>query len=180
MHDSHIWLSITKYNRIINSFESLENCHVMKLDHFESYLWFCNKWKPTYDSWFFSLAKQHNKMDEHVQLQVRFKRLSKKTVKILTWMIPINKKLASCCLVAQLCPTLYDPTDCSPPGSSVHGDSPGKKTGVGYHTLSSRAGVLWFMGSQRVEHDWASDLICISEKLYIKTMQKYFIYIKLA
>ena len=138
MHDSHIWLSITKYNRIINSFESLENCHVMKLDHFESYLWFCNKWKPTYDSWFFSLAKQHNKMDEHVQLQVRFKRLSKKTVKILTWMIPINKKLASCCLVAQLCPTLYDPTDCSPPGSSVHGDSPGKKTGVGYHTLSSR------------------------------------------
>ena len=24
-------------------------------------------------------------------------------------------------LVAQLCPTLYDPVDCSPPGSSVHG-----------------------------------------------------------
>ena len=24
-------------------------------------------------------------------------------------------------LVAQLCPTLYDPLDCSPPGSSVHG-----------------------------------------------------------
>ena len=25
------------------------------------------------------------------------------------------------CLVTQLCPTLYDPMDCSPPGSSVHG-----------------------------------------------------------
>ena len=25
------------------------------------------------------------------------------------------------CLVAQLCPTLWDPMDCSPPGSSVHG-----------------------------------------------------------
>ena len=25
-----------------------------------------------------------------------------------------------CCLVAKLCPTLCDPTDCSPPGSSVH------------------------------------------------------------
>ena len=25
--------------------------------------------------------------------------------------------------------------DCSPPGSSVHGDSPGKNTGVGYHDL---------------------------------------------
>ena len=38
-------------------------------------------------------------------------------------------------LVAQLCPTLCDPMDCSPPGSSVHGDSPGKKTGVGSHAL---------------------------------------------
>ena len=26
-----------------------------------------------------------------------------------------------CVLVAQSCPTLWDPTDCSPPGSSVHG-----------------------------------------------------------
>ena len=39
------------------------------------------------------------------------------------------------CLVTQLCPTLCDPMDCSPPGSSVHGDSPGKNTGVGYHAL---------------------------------------------
>ena len=28
---------------------------------------------------------------------------------------------AMLCLVAQLCPTLCDPMDCSPPGSSVHG-----------------------------------------------------------
>ena len=28
-----------------------------------------------------------------------------------------------CCLVAQSCLTLFDPTDCSPPGSSVHGFS---------------------------------------------------------
>ena len=33
--------------------------------------------------------------------------------------------------VAQLCPTLCDPMNCSPPGSSVHGDSLGKNTGVG-------------------------------------------------
>ena len=26
-----------------------------------------------------------------------------------------------CVLVAQSCPTLWDPMDCSPPGSSVHG-----------------------------------------------------------
>ena len=35
------------------------------------------------------------------------------------------------CLVAQSCLTLCDPVDCSPPGSSVHGDFPGKNTGVG-------------------------------------------------
>ena len=33
--------------------------------------------------------------------------------------------------VAQSCPTLFDPMDCSPPGSSVHGDSPGNNTGGG-------------------------------------------------
>ena len=34
------------------------------------------------------------------------------------------------CLVAQSCLTLCNPMDCSPPGSFVHGDSPGKNTGV--------------------------------------------------
>ena len=33
--------------------------------------------------------------------------------------------------VAQLGPTLCDPMDCSPPGSSIHGIFPGKSTGVG-------------------------------------------------
>ena len=35
----------------------------------------------------------------------------------------------------QSCPTLCHPMDCSLPGSSVHGDSPGKNTGVGCHDL---------------------------------------------
>ena len=39
------------------------------------------------------------------------------------------------CLVTQLCPTLREPVDCSPPGSSVHGDSPDKNTGGGGHAL---------------------------------------------
>ena len=38
-------------------------------------------------------------------------------------------------LISQSCPTLCDPMDCNPPGSSVHGDSPGKNTGVGSHAL---------------------------------------------
>ena len=39
------------------------------------------------------------------------------------------------CLVAQSCLTLWDPTDCSSPGFSVHWDSPGKNTEVGCHAL---------------------------------------------
>ena len=39
------------------------------------------------------------------------------------------------CLVAQSCPTLCNPMDCSLPGSTVHGDSLGKNTGVGCHAL---------------------------------------------
>ena len=35
----------------------------------------------------------------------------------------------------QLCLTLCDPVDHSPPGSSVLGDSPSQNTGVGCHTL---------------------------------------------
>ena len=42
------------------------------------------------------------------------------------------------CLVAQSCLTLCIPIDCSLPGSSVHGDFPGKNTGVGCHTLLQR------------------------------------------
>ena len=39
------------------------------------------------------------------------------------------------CLITQSCLILCDPMDSSPPGSSVHGDSPGKNTGVGCHAL---------------------------------------------
>ena len=40
-----------------------------------------------------------------------------------------------CANLLQSCPTLCDSMDCSPPGSSVHGDSPGKNTGVGCYAL---------------------------------------------
>ena len=44
----------------------------------------------------------------------------------------INAALCSVCL------TVNDSMNCSPPGSSVHGDSPGKNTGVGYLSLLQR------------------------------------------
>ena len=39
----------------------------------------------------------------------------------------ICTKCCRCCLVTSLCLTLCDPTDCSPPGSSVHGISSARK-----------------------------------------------------
>ena len=48
-------------------------------------------------------------------------------------------------LVAQSCTTLFASLDYSPPGSSVHGDSSGKNTGVGFHALFQ--GILPIQGS---------------------------------
>ena len=46
-----------------------------------------------------------------------------------------TSSLADCCAQSFSCVRLCDPMDCSPPGSSVCGDSPGKNTGVGCHAL---------------------------------------------
>ena len=45
------------------------------------------------------------------------------------------KKVKSESEITQSCPTLSNPMDCSPPGSSIHGIFPGKSTGVGCHCL---------------------------------------------
>ena len=57
------------------------------------------------------------------------------------------------CLVAKLCLILCNSMDCSPPGSSVYGDSPGKNTGLGCHDpppadlpnpgIKTRSPTLW-------------------------------------
>ena len=39
------------------------------------------------------------------------------------------------CLATQSCLILCDPMNCGWPGSSAHGNSPGKNTGVGCHDL---------------------------------------------
>ena len=59
-------------------------------------------------------------------------------------------------LVAQSCLTLYNPMDCSLPGSSVHGDSPGKNTREGCNFLLQ--GVLPTQGSA-----WVT---CITGKFF--------------
>ena len=53
----------------------------------------------------------------------------------LQWKLGVLNTGPPGCLVAQSCLTLCDPMDYSPPVSSVHGDSPGKNTGMGCHAL---------------------------------------------
>ena len=64
----------------------------------------------------------------------------------------------------QSCPTLCNPMDCSPPGSSVHGISPGKNTGVGCYVLLQRIfltqglnlSLLWLLHCQWILYHWAT------------------------
>ena len=55
-----------------------------------------------------------------------------------------------CCAQSLSRVRLWNPADCSPPGSSVHGDSPGKNTGVGSHSLCQ--GIFPTQGSNLVSH----------------------------
>ena len=60
------------------------------------------------------------------------------SLRLFHFFIPLH---CCCCSVTKLCPTLCDPLDCSPPGSSVssvHGVFPGMSTGVVCHFLLQR------------------------------------------
>ena len=62
--------------------------------------------------------------------------------------------------VAQSCPALCDPMDCSLPGSSVHGDSPGKNTGRHCHFLFW--GIFPTQGSYLYLLYWQADSLPLS------------------
>ena len=78
----------------------------------------------------------------------------------------------------RLCPTLGYPMDCSLPSSSVHGDSPGKNTGVGCHfllqriflTQGSRPSLIMspaFLGGFfTTNHTWEAQAIYLIAKCY--------------
>ena len=52
--------------------------------------------------------------------------------KLNTW---IYVEMNMLCLVVQSCPKLCNPMNRVMPGFSIHGDSPGKNTGVGCHAF---------------------------------------------
>ena len=71
-------------------------------------------------------------------------------------------KIPSAAKSLQSCPTLCDPVDCSLPGSSVHGDSPGKNTGVGCHALLQ--GIFPTQGSNPCLLHCRQILYCLSHQ----------------
>ena len=50
-------------------------------------------------------------------------------------MTSINITTVKMLIAYYMCPILCNPMDCSQSDSSVHGDSPDRKTGMGCHTL---------------------------------------------
>ena len=69
---------------------------------------------------------------------------------------------ARVCLVTQSCPILCDAMNCSPSGSSVHGDPPGKNTGGGCHALLQ--GIFPIQGLKPSLLHCRSILYCLSHK----------------
>ena len=86
------------------------------------------------------------------------------------------------CLFAQSCLTFCDPMNCSPRDSSVHGDSLGKNTGIGFHAILQ--GIFPTKGSNpshiagRFFNRWATRevpfrLFNIGQKKHISVSQIY-------
>ena len=79
--------------------------------------------------------------------------LGKSTTLKVSRLFPLQNDLSvekvRMCLVAQSCLTPCDPMDYSPPDSPVHGDSPGKNTGVGCHAL-----LLCGKGTKSINPNW--------------------------
>ena len=85
-----------------------------------------------------------------------------RVAKSQTQLSDFKKKNYVLWLVTQSCLTLCDPMDCSPPGSSVHGDSPGKNTGVGCHALLQ--GIVPTQGSNPGLPHCRQILYCLSHQ----------------
>ena len=90
--------------------------------------------------------------------------------------------LGCACLVTQSCLTLCDPMDCSPPGSSVHGESPGKNTRGGCMPASrissqsrDRTQVSHMAG--RFFTNWATKEALV--RIGLNTMLRFFFFLKL-
>ena len=82
--------------------------------------------------------------------------------------------LCMCAKSFQLCLTLCDPMDHSPPGSSVHGILMATHSSILAWRIpwTEETGRLQSIGSQRVGHNW-NDLACMHRGWYSTTLSSY-------
>ena len=116
--------------------------------------------------------KEEGPVPEKLNLQIVEGCFFKANFKILSYSVVKKKNLIMhyelpvrvCAQLLQSCPTLCNPIDYSPPGSSCPRDSPGKNTGVGCHTLlqhmfptqGSNPCLLWLLHCRWILYHWAS------------------------
>ena len=91
-------------------------------------------------------------IDGHVDTQEKWMPISgsSKIIRRKGWLFNYVLCVCMCVKPLQLCPTLCDPVDCSPPGSSVHGIL--QATGVGCHALI--LGIFLTQGSNPCLWHW--------------------------
>ena len=97
----------------------------------------------------------------------------KKILKILC----ANRRMCKWTCAVLRCSVVFDscdPMDCSPLGSSVHGDSPGKNTGVG--CLALLQGIFSTQGSNPVLPHCRRILYCLSHR---RSPQVYMDYVNI-
>ena len=108
-------------------------------------------WTELIQSWFWNFTTKHKaqgRKQRLSELHSWYERSGKdsykklRTKKLASYVISENYLFecnfeirAVLCYIAWLYPILCNPMDYSPPGSSVHGDSPGKFTGMRCHGL---------------------------------------------
>ena len=98
------------------------------------------RWKPGFSLLEWKLTDEHREGSGmiHVPNGLELEALKELIFNLIYILLHIEILMGVCamlCLVSQSCLTLCNLMDCSPPGSSVHGDSPGKNTGVHCHAL---------------------------------------------
>ena len=93
--------------------------------------------------------------DQMLEGRIRFSlRMSRGTAALTT--------LCCCCLVSQLCPTLWDPMDCSPPVSSVHEVSQVRT--LHWVVISFSRGIFPTQGSNPCLLHWQADSLSLSHQ----------------
>ena len=101
-------------------------------------------------------------LESHSSVGPRYSCTFSKTAYLTQWKTIQGRLLVDLllCSALQSCPTLCNPMDYSSPGFSVHGDSPGKNTGVGCRFLLQ--GILLTQGSKTMVNTFFSFQLCLN------------------